>query len=1012
MAGTGSANVPQDERPKNIRDEEFEVESPTVQSRRYHGILGIKGTPPVSGSSGNPYDYEQKYGEDARGEELDSSARAWRVLLDEGQAYDAAMIEGWRDTLDVHLVFAGLFSAVVTTLVVQSSQALQPDPSQTVIAMLSELIAVQRASASGISVNAVPSSSLSVDSVTASAVDLWGNRLWFLSLALSLFAAFVAVLIKQWLQAYKRAVSGHAKHRVLVRQYRLIGMRLWKVPFIIALLPTLLHGSLMLFSAGLVLFIHNIDPSMAWVVAALTALVYLLYFLSNLLPMLYPQCPFQTPVSYYGHVVLRYAFACVRGLVHGRVSDWLNRFDPDRWTPRSREGEAVKQKMDDLTVRSLAWALSMSFNPTVTSIIVQAASCLPFKPSAQQTYDRFLRQHVAAWFLAAVDAKNDGGVASNGRYGLCVTRVLDAVEEGMRPRAASDALPDSDLPVLESIALALASTRFLPPLGPLERLFPFLFPKPSSATEEPAFSHTGDVFWRTSSLAGPTPPTYLRLHPIIWNRMLSYLAYGNYLGPSRNCLHLAIFLWRSMDPAKVLSGPKRPTRGIVTLRMLCLSDSDVSTLALRAIHRLLCPLDCRAFDFHDHRLDKEAHNAILLHILNRAIEDYTRHPDEVRSAVSAAVFDGNTGFLARSFATLLAASPDEFELLSVVLMITGLPGVSFETHRSLFSHYHSQFTGRAFSSITPLTATALLRFVLKLLSSPVVLSKFSITPAVHFDSLRMLAAIMSRLQHTVAFEEAAKAQIDLLDVLHPAATAVLDDPELLPHAQVLCQILAPYIGQALGALFAKGGVTAPGLSGDGLDLNAAYAQRVLKFESRRRRYLLTYIWLDVISMGLSQAPSPLHSALHRVVRDILPALPPQPWCRILLDTVAQPLPLALGMRLADIRILDIYHGFLKEMHSLKPDAVSDPPDSVTLQRHCHALVGTNERRRLCALAHAVQASDDAIQPITKLATIEEYTRKMDELRQKDVQEANQRTHQDYRHFPHEYRGVHDARLWC
>ena len=49
--------------------------------------------------------------------------------------------------------------------------------------------------------------------------------------------------------------------------------------------------------------------------------------------------------------------------------------------------------------------------------------------------------------------------------------------------------------------------------------------------------------------------------------------------------------------------------------------------------------------------------------------------------------------------------------------------------------------------------------------------------------------------------------------------------------------------------------------------------------------------------------------------------------------------------------------------------------------------------RLCALAHAEQASDDAIQPITKLATIEEYTRKLDELRQKDVQEANQRTHQ-------------------
>lgn len=53
----------------------------------------------------NPFDYEQKYEEDDYGDELGSNARFWRVLLDEGQAYDAEMIEGWRDTLDVLLVF-------------------------------------------------------------------------------------------------------------------------------------------------------------------------------------------------------------------------------------------------------------------------------------------------------------------------------------------------------------------------------------------------------------------------------------------------------------------------------------------------------------------------------------------------------------------------------------------------------------------------------------------------------------------------------------------------------------------------------------------------------------------------------------------------------------------------------------------------------------------------------------------------------------------------------------------
>ena len=62
----------------------------------------------------NPFDYEQKYEEDDYGDELGSNARFWRVLLDEGQAYDAEMIEGWRDTLDVLLVFVRIIPILRT----------------------------------------------------------------------------------------------------------------------------------------------------------------------------------------------------------------------------------------------------------------------------------------------------------------------------------------------------------------------------------------------------------------------------------------------------------------------------------------------------------------------------------------------------------------------------------------------------------------------------------------------------------------------------------------------------------------------------------------------------------------------------------------------------------------------------------------------------------------------------------------------------------------------------------
>ncbi|KAL1671472.1 hypothetical protein EV122DRAFT_179364, partial [Schizophyllum commune] len=168
------------------------------------------------------YDYEEKYDEDAYGEELGPNARFWHVLLDEGRVYDADMVEGWRDTLDVLLVF--------------------------------------RAWANGSPVSDVPRSHISLNAVSASKLDYWCNGLWYMSLALSLSVALMAVLVKQWLQAYQSHVSGTPKHQALIRQFRLIGVERWNLPLIVGLLPMLLHASLLLFFA----LVRSLPPSVQW----------------------------------------------------------------------------------------------------------------------------------------------------------------------------------------------------------------------------------------------------------------------------------------------------------------------------------------------------------------------------------------------------------------------------------------------------------------------------------------------------------------------------------------------------------------------------------------------------------------------------------------------------------------------------------------------------------------------------------------------------------------------------
>ncbi|KAE9395397.1 hypothetical protein BT96DRAFT_997714 [Gymnopus androsaceus JB14] len=105
-------------------------------------------------------DYEQRFPEDPMGEETGQNARVWRTYLAESADFDAMMVGEARDGLDAMLVFAGLFSAVVTSFLVQTSQNLQADFTETTAYLLYELIAVQRAAADGNPVNDVSASPL------------------------------------------------------------------------------------------------------------------------------------------------------------------------------------------------------------------------------------------------------------------------------------------------------------------------------------------------------------------------------------------------------------------------------------------------------------------------------------------------------------------------------------------------------------------------------------------------------------------------------------------------------------------------------------------------------------------------------------------------------------------------------------------------------------------------------------------------------------------------------------
>ena len=71
---------------------------------------------------------------------------------------------------------------------------------------------------------------------------------------------------------------------------------LWQVPKIIALLPVLLQLAVVMFLVGLYFFLLNLNPTVTISYSIVSITSFFLYTTSLLLPLIWPSCPFKTPL--------------------------------------------------------------------------------------------------------------------------------------------------------------------------------------------------------------------------------------------------------------------------------------------------------------------------------------------------------------------------------------------------------------------------------------------------------------------------------------------------------------------------------------------------------------------------------------------------------------------------------------------------------------------------------------------------------------------------------------------
>jgi hypothetical protein len=152
---------------------------------------------------------------------------------------------------------------------------------------------------------------------------VWVNALWLISLVLSLTCALIATLLQQWVRRYTETPNSTnvPRHRVRVRSLLLNGTRRYQIPLIVEILPTLLHLSVFLFLAGLVITFHTIHKTVAFAVDAAVGISGLAYIALSILPCLDVKCPYRTPISkilwYPCHALLSLAALCLHRCILG-----------------------------------------------------------------------------------------------------------------------------------------------------------------------------------------------------------------------------------------------------------------------------------------------------------------------------------------------------------------------------------------------------------------------------------------------------------------------------------------------------------------------------------------------------------------------------------------------------------------------------------------------------------------------------------------------------------------------
>jgi hypothetical protein len=147
----------------------------------------------------------------------------------------------------------------------------------------------------------------------------------YASLAASLFAAFLAMLGKQWLNRYASTdMRGTGIERSQDRQRKLNGIITWYFDHVMESLPLMLQFALLLLGCALSRYLWEINVTVMCVVVSVTALGVVFYAFVVVAGTAFESCPYRTPVARVLRHILYHILPSILGSFHSTFCNLIH----------------------------------------------------------------------------------------------------------------------------------------------------------------------------------------------------------------------------------------------------------------------------------------------------------------------------------------------------------------------------------------------------------------------------------------------------------------------------------------------------------------------------------------------------------------------------------------------------------------------------------------------------------------------------------------------------------------